>query len=73
MSRCSARPHGTPYAPGTPSHAANGAAAVRAALGWYSANPEQFDFDAMSPVFGGARVADCGRENSNTKDSGWGP
>ena len=53
-------PHGTPYAPGTPSHAANGAAAVRAALGWYSANPEQFDFDSMTPVFGGASVVDCG-------------
>ncbi len=53
-------PHGTPYEPGTPSHAAGGAAAVRAALGWYSANPEQFDFDSMGPVFGGARVVDCG-------------
>ncbi len=53
-------PHGTPYQPGTPSHAANGAAAVRAALGWYSANPEQFDYDSMGPVFGGARVLDCG-------------
>ncbi len=53
-------PHGTPYEPGTPSHAANGAAAVRAALGWYSTNPEQFDFDSMGPLFGGARVVDCG-------------
>jgi len=53
-------PHGTPYEPGTPSHAAGGAAAVRAALGWYSAKPEQFDFDSMGPVFGGARVVDCG-------------
>ncbi len=53
-------PHGTPYEPGTPSHAAGGAAAVRGALGWYSANPEQFDFDSMGPVFGGARVVDCG-------------
>ena len=53
-------PHGTPYKPGTPSHAANGAGAVRAALGWYSANPEQFDFDSDTNVFGGARVVDCG-------------
>jgi len=53
-------PHGTPYEAGTPSHAAGGAAAVRAALGWYSAKPEQFDFDSMGPVFGGARVVDCG-------------
>jgi agmatinase len=53
-------PHGTPYRPGTASHAAGGAAAVRTALTWYSANPEQFDFDAGTPVFGGARVADAG-------------
>ena len=52
--------HGTPYEPGTPSHAAGGARAVRGALGWYSANPEQFDFDSMGPLFGGARVVDCG-------------
>ncbi|MEE9210548.1 MAG: arginase family protein [Kiloniellales bacterium] len=53
-------PHGTPYEPGTPSHAAGGAGAVRGALGWYSTNPEQFDFDSMGPLFGGARVVDCG-------------
>ena len=53
-------PHGTPYKPGTPSHAANGASAVRAALGWYSANPEQYDFDSETNLFGGARVVDCG-------------
>ena len=29
-------PHGTPYEPGTPSHAAGGARAVRGALGWSS-------------------------------------
>ena len=53
-------PHGTPYEPGTPSHAANGAAAVRGALAWYATGTEQFDFDIMAPVFGGARVVDCG-------------
>lgn len=53
-------PHGTPYQPGTPSHAAGGADAVRGALGWYSANPEQFDFDSMAPLFGDASVVDCG-------------
>jgi agmatinase len=53
-------PHGTPYEPGTPSHAANGAAAVRGALAWYSADPQQFDFDSMGTVFGGARAVDCG-------------
>ena len=53
-------PHGTPYEPGAASHAAAGADAVRGALGWYSANPEQLDFDSMTPVFGGATVVDCG-------------
>ncbi len=52
--------HGTPYKPGVPSHAAGGAAAVRGALSWYSTGKEQFDFDTMSPTFGGARVVDCG-------------
>jgi agmatinase len=61
-------PHGTPYEPGTPSHAADAAAAVRAALGWYSANPEQFDFDSMTPVFGGARVVDCGDVPGDLRD-----
>ena len=61
-------PHGTPYKPGTPSHAADGAAAVRGALGWYSANPEQFDFDSMSPVFGGASVVDCGDVPGDLRD-----
>ncbi|MCC7045423.1 MAG: hypothetical protein IT562_01800, partial [Alphaproteobacteria bacterium] len=38
-------PHGTPYMPGTPSHAANATGAVRRALGWFSAAPTQIDFD----------------------------
>jgi agmatinase len=53
-------PHGTPYKPGVASHAAGGAAAVRGALSWYSANPEQFDFDSMNTLFGDADVVDCG-------------
>lgn len=53
-------PHGTPYKPGTPSHAANGADAVRAALSWYSTGAEQMDFDSLQPVFAGASVADIG-------------
>ena len=61
-------PHGTPYKPGTPSHAAGGAAAVRGALGWYSANPAQFDFDAMTQVFGGASVADIGDVTGSLED-----
>lgn len=55
-----AAPHGTPYRPGTPSHAANGADAVRSALSWYSTGAEQMDFDSLQPVFAGASVADIG-------------
>jgi len=61
-------PHGTPYKPGTPSHAANGAAAVRSALSWYSTGAEQFDFDTMTPVFNGSRVVDCGDVGGNLHD-----
>ncbi|MEM7225768.1 MAG: arginase family protein [Pseudomonadota bacterium] len=61
-------PHGTPYKPGRASHAAGGAAAVRGALGWYAANPAQFDFDAMTQVFGGARVVDMGDVTGSLED-----
>ncbi|MBL8705157.1 MAG: arginase family protein [Rhodospirillales bacterium] len=53
-------PHGTPDAPGMPSHAANGAGAVRKALSWFSVGREQLDFDTGEPVFGGAKVVDLG-------------
>jgi len=53
-------PHGTPYQPGTPSHAANAPRAVRGALAWYATGREQLDFDCMVPVMGDATVADCG-------------
>lgn len=53
-------PHGTPYKPGTASHAANGADAVRGALSWYSTGREQLDFDSLQPVFAGASVVDLG-------------
>ena len=52
--------HGTPYTPGTPSHAANAPDAVRAALKWYAVGRDQWDFDANGPVMGPARVVDCG-------------
>lgn len=63
-------PHGTPYKPGTASHAAGGADAVRNALGWYSANPEQFDFDSMDTIFGTASVVDCGNVEGDLHDGG---
>lgn len=61
-------PHGTPYEPGTPSHAANGADAVRRALSWYSTGAEQMDFDTVQPVFAGARVADLGNVATDLED-----
>lgn len=61
-------PHGTPYKPGTASHAANGADAVRAALSWYSTGAEQMDFDSLQPVFAGASVADVGNVTEDLED-----
>lgn len=61
-------PHGTPYKPGTASHAANGADAVRGALGWYSTGPEQMDFDSLQPVFAGASVVDLGNVSDDLED-----
>lgn len=63
-------PHGTPYKPGTPSHAANGADAVRGALSWYSTGAEQMDFDSLQPVFGGASVVDAGNVTGDLEDGG---
>lgn len=61
-------PHGTPYQPGVPSHAAGGAKAVRQALGWYSASSRQFDLDVMAPVFAGLTVVDCGDVDNGVHD-----
>mgnify|MGYP001181562744 CR=1 FL=1 len=60
--------HGTPYKPGTASHAANAPVAIRKALSWYSSNPEQLDLDTMKPVFSGKTVVDCGDINGSTTD-----
>ncbi|MEK9755041.1 MAG: arginase family protein, partial [Rhodospirillaceae bacterium] len=60
--------HGSPYKPGRPSHAANAPAAIRAALSWYSSNPEQLDLDTMKPVFGGEGVFDCGDVGGSLSD-----
>ena len=60
--------HGTPYKPGTASHAANAPKAIRHALSWYSSNPEQLDLDTMKSVFGEKTVVDCGDINGSTTD-----
>jgi len=53
-------PHGSLYQPGTASHAVDAPDTLRSALAWYSHNPQSYDFDAMTNVFGGADVVDCG-------------
>lgn len=51
---------GTPYKPGTPSHAAGAPAAIRGALEWYSVARTHLDMDTGRPVMGAARVVDVG-------------
>lgn len=52
--------HGTPYKPGVPSHASEGARAVRGAMEWYSVARTHLDMDTQRPVMGEARVVDLG-------------
>lgn len=61
-------PHGTPYEPGTPSHARGGPTAIREALSGLSAGREQFDFDCGQPLMGRARVVDCGDIDGDLHD-----
>ncbi|MEM0945183.1 MAG: arginase family protein [Pseudomonadota bacterium] len=61
--------HGTPYAPGTPSHAAGAPEALRTALAWYAMGRTQIDMDTGLPVMGQTRVADAG-EIPGTLDDG---
>ncbi|MCG8562130.1 MAG: agmatinase [Hyphomicrobiales bacterium] len=52
-------PHATPYVPGRRSHAADGPAAMRAAMGRFEGWHDHYDFDFGGPVHAGA-VVDCG-------------
>lgn len=52
-------PHATPYVPGRRSHAADGPAAMRAAMGRFEGWHDHYDFDFGGPVHEGA-VVDCG-------------
>jgi len=52
--------HGTPYKPGTPSHAAGGAAALRSALEWYDTRREHIDMDRGAPLMAGVKAVDAG-------------
>ncbi len=61
-------PHGTPYKPGTPSHACGGAAAVRGALEWYSVARTHLDMDSGNLVMGSARVVDLGDVTASLED-----
>lgn len=65
-------PHGTPYRPGTPSHAAGGAAALRGAIRNYDANVTHYDFDLMGTLVedGGPAIVDLGDVAVEAADDG---
>ncbi len=63
-------PHGTPYRPGEPSHAAGAPAAIRGALEWYSVARDHIDMDLGRPVMGAARVVDLGDVPGDIADGG---
>lgn len=63
-------PHGTPCPVGSPSHAANGADAVRSASTRYDTAAEQLDFDSIQSVFAGASVVDAGNVTDDPEDGG---
>lgn len=59
---------GTPYRPGVPSHARDGAGAVRRALEWYSVARTHLDMDTQRLVMGEARVVDLGDLSGSLTD-----
>ncbi|MEL6477048.1 MAG: arginase family protein [Pseudomonadota bacterium] len=61
-------PHGTPYAPGQPSHAAEAPDALRRALAWYAVGREQIDMDTGRPVMGRTIAVDCGDVTGSLTD-----
>lgn len=69
-----AAPHGTPYRPRTPSHAAGGAAALRGAIRNYDANVTHYDFDLMGTLVepDGPSIVDLGDVDVTADDDGAG-
>jgi agmatinase len=64
--------HGTPYQPGTPSHAADAPAALRAALGWYDTRRDHIDMDTGQPLLGAVNAVDIGDVVGDPSDVGAG-
>jgi len=62
--------HGSPYRPGTPSHAAGGPAALRAALAWYATRREHVDMDRGAPLMAGITAVDLGDVPTDPDDDG---
>jgi agmatinase len=62
--------HGTPYQPGTASHAAAGPAALRAALEWYDTRRAHIDMDTGRPLLGAVNAVDVGDVPGDPKDDG---
>jgi agmatinase len=62
--------HGTPYRPGTPSHAAGGPAALRGALEWYDTRREHIDMDRGAPLMAKVEAVDLGDVPTDPDDDG---
>ena len=62
--------HGTPYKPGTPSHASGAPAALRGALGWYDLRRDHIDMDRGTELMGAARAVDVGDIATSPDDQG---
>ena len=65
-------PHGTPYRPGEPSHAAGAPAALRGALGWYDTRRDHLDMDQGGPLLGDVVAVDLGDVPGDPADDGAG-
>ena len=64
--------HGTPYKPGTPSHAAGAPAAIRSALEWYDTRRDHVDMDRGAPLMAGINAVDIGDVPTDPDDDGAG-
>lgn len=62
--------HGTPYKPGTPSHAAGAPTALRAALAWYDTRRGHIDMDRGAPLMQGIHAVDLGDVPTDPDDDG---
>ncbi len=63
-------PHGTPYRPGEPSHAAGAPAALRATLDWHDTRRTHIDMDRGAPLLDGVMAVDAGDVSGDPADDG---